>query len=150
MRLLFSATRLFAIKTISHILIKRSSNTPVQLFRYACAGGIALAADVGSLVILTECLGIYYLLSSALAYLMGVITKYALCVAWVFDKRAIRSRWMEFIVFGLIGVAGFGLNVFFMWFFTEQVHLHYLASKIISAGAVFFWNFFTRKFILFF
>lgn len=137
------------MKTINHIFINRSSNTPVQIFRYACAGGIAFAADVCSLVILTECLGIYYLLSSALAYLMGVITKYAFCVAWVFDKRAIRSQWMEFIIFGLIGVTGFGLNVVFMWFFTEQAHFHYLASKIISAGAVFFWNFFTRKFTLF-
>lgn len=134
---------------INLFFTNKSSHTIIQLFRYACAGGIAFAADMCSLVILTECLGIYYLLSSALAFLIGMTTKYAFCIGWVFDRRALRSQWMEFMIFGLIGVTGFGLNLAFMWFFTEQVHVHYLVSKIISAGAVFFWNFFTRKFTLF-
>lgn len=143
------ASRLFSRKMVNHFFIHKSSNTFIQIFRYTCAGGVAFIADFCSLFILTEYLGIHYLLSAALAFFIGVATKYTFCIRWVFDRRAIRSRWIEFIVFGMIGVTGFGLNMAFMWFFTEKAQFHYLASKIISSGAVFLWNFFTRKFTLF-
>ena len=75
--------------------------------------------------------------------------KYAFSIVWVFNKRTIQSRWIEFFIFGMIGVTGLGLSLLFMWFFTEKTHLHYLASKIIAAIFVFCWNFFVRKFTLF-
>jgi putative flippase GtrA len=46
-------------------------------------------------------------------------------------------------------VVGLGLNHFFMWFFTEQVGLLYLISKLISAVLVYLWNFLVRKYALF-
>lgn len=142
-------SRLFIRKMFNDVFIYKSSNTLIQLFRYTFAGGIAFIADIGSLYALTEFLHMYYLVSAAIAYLIGVSTKYAFCIVWVFNRRTIQSRWVEFFIFGIIGVMGFGMNILFMWFFTEKAHLHYLASKIISAAAVFGWNFFTRKYTLF-
>ena len=144
-----TASALFIRKTINDFFILKSDNTLIQLVRYTLVGGIAFAADFGSLYTLTEFLHVYYLLSAAIAYSIGVSVKYAFSIVWVFNRRTIQSPWIEFFIFGIIGVIGFGLNIMFMWFFTEKAQVHYLASKVISAGAVFCWNFFTRKFTLF-
>ncbi|HWR68557.1 MAG TPA: GtrA family protein [Desulfomonilia bacterium] len=140
---------LFIRKMIDDLFISKSGGTLIQFFRYTFAGGIAFLADFGSLYVLTEFLHVHYLVSAAMAYLLGVFTKYAMCIIWVFHRRSMESPWLEFVIFGAIGVTGFGLNMVFMWFFTEKAQVHYLASKVISAVAVFCWNFFTRKMTLF-
>jgi putative flippase GtrA len=144
-----TASALFIRKTINDFFILKSNNTLIQLVRYTLVGGIAFAADFGSLYTLTEFLHVYYLVSAAIAYSIGVGVKYAFSIVWVFNRRTIQSPWIEFFIFGMIGVTGLGLSLLFMWFFTEKTHLHYLASKIIAAILVFCWNFFVRKFTLF-
>ncbi len=144
-----TASALFIRKSINDFFIIKSNNTLIQLVRYTLVGGIAFVADFGSLYALTESLHIYYLVSAAIAFTIGVTIKYAFSIVWVFNKRTIQSRWIEFFLFGIIGVTGLGLSLLFMWFFTEKTHLHYLASKIIAAILVFCWIFFVRKFTLF-
>ncbi|KPL02914.1 MAG: polysaccharide synthesis protein GtrA [candidate division Zixibacteria bacterium SM23_73_2] len=121
----------------------------IQLFRYTFVGGIAFLVDFGSLFALTEFCGVHYLISAAIAFILGLVTNYLLSIIWVFSRRTLKSRWLELYIFALIGVVGLGFNELFIWFFTERVNLHYLLSKIVSTVFVYLWNFFARKYILF-
>ena len=121
----------------------------IQMFRYTFVGGIAFLFDFSSLYILTEYLNLHYLVSAAIASLMGLSINYSLCVLWVFEKRAIKSMHVEFVVFAFIGIVGLVLNELFIWFFTEVTCLHYLVSKSISTMIIFSWNFLAKKFTLF-
>jgi putative flippase GtrA len=121
----------------------------VQFVRYVLVGGVAFLVDFGSLYALGGVLGVHYLVAAALAFLLGLGTNYALSVRWVFPVRRFGNRWAEFGVFGLIGLAGLGLNELIIWQCTESLGLHYLVSKLVSAGLVLFWNFFARKYVLF-
>lgn len=134
---------------IRRLLIEQANNTSIQLLRYTFVGGAAFTVDFSSLYILTEFFNIHYLISAAIAFLLGLMTNYVLCIVWVFNKRIIRNKSLEFGIFTFIGIIGLGFNELFIWFFTEYVHFHYLLSKIISTVFVFMWNFFVRKFILF-
>lgn len=136
-------------KKIDDLLFNKTDSTLIQLFRYTFVGGIAFMVDFGSLFAFTEFLNIHYLVSAAIAFLLGLTTNYSLSVLWVFDKRSVQSRWVEYGIFAFIGLVGLGLNEIFIWFFTEEVHFHYLISKIISTVVVYFWNFFARKITLF-
>ena len=127
----------------------KTNDTIVQLFRYTLVGGLAFVFDFGSLFILTEYLNIHYLVSAAIAFLLGLTINYILSIIWVFEKRTLANKRIEFLLFSLIGIVGLGLNEFIMWFFTEILYWHYLLSKIVSAVFVFLWNFFVRKFVLF-
>jgi putative flippase GtrA len=120
-----------------------------QLLRYAVVGGIAFVIDFGSLWLLTELAGIHYLLSAAIAFILGLTTNYLLSITWVFGRRSLENKWLEFGIFALIGIVGLGLNELIIWFFTEWVHFHYLVSKIVSTIVVFLWNFFVRRYLLF-
>jgi len=134
---------------IEQLLKNNTNNTFIQLFRYTFVGGFAFIFDFGSLYILTEYLNIYYLVSAAVAFLLGLSINYFLSVIWVFGKRSVKSKYVEFVIFALIGIFGLALNELIIWFFTEVVNIHYLYSKLISTALVYLWNFFIRKFTLF-
>lgn len=138
------------LKTIGRKLIKdQTDKTSVQLFRYVFVGGAAFIVDFGSLFIFTEFFDIYYLISAAFAFILGLIANYALSVNWVFNRRSLGNAKLEFGVFALIGVIGLFLNEIFIWFFTDYLQIYYLLSKIIAAAIILFWNFFARKITLF-
>lgn len=131
------------------VSFNKSDKTSVQLFKYGLVGGIAYSVDFGSLFFLTDVIKIHYLISAAIAFILGLLTNYALSVFWVFSKRALEDKRAEFLIFSIIGIIGLGLNEVIIWFFTESIHFHYLISKVVSTFVVFFWNFFARKKILF-
>ena len=135
--------------TLKSLLLDKSNQIHIQLLRYGFVGGCAYAVDFGSLYVFTEYLGIHYLISAALAFILGLITNYLLSIAWVFHTRSVTDQKKEFAIFALIGIVGLGFNELFIWVFTEWGQMHYLVSKLISTVFVFFWNFFARKKALF-
>ncbi len=134
---------------LRQLFTERSHRFSIQTFRYAIAGGTAFAVDFSALFILTEYAGINYLISAAIAFIMGLIVNYIMSITWVFTKRIFASKRNEFMIFTLIGLVGLVLNELFMWYFTEEMYFHYLVSKLIAVVLVFWWNFLGKKFILF-
>ena len=131
------------------ILKYKTNDTFTQFLRYALVGGVAFVVDFISLNVLTEYMGVYYLHSAALAFLLGLTTNYVLSVLWVFQKRTFQNRVVEYGIFGLLGLLGLGLNQLLMYSLTEHAELDYRFSKVIATGLVFMWNFGSRKLILF-
>ncbi len=120
-----------------------------QIFRYLVSGGIAFCVDASLLYALTEWLGIYYLVSSAISFSVGLLITYLMSIFWVFDYRSKEDKRVEFIIFLLIGIIGLCLTSLFMWIFTTKLSLYYLLSKIITTVIVFVWNFIAKKLLLF-
>lgn len=145
------------------LFLDKTDHTGIQFFRYLFVGGIAFAADFGTLAILVELFGMREreLLAAAIAFVVGLTVNYLISTMWIFKKSAISNRAVEFVIFALIGVVGLGINEAIIWLFQEVLSkkmilgplLHadqyYLAGKIISTAVVFLWNFIARKWILF-
>lgn len=121
----------------------------IQIIRYFISGGIAAIADFGLLYLLTEFLGLYYLLSAVISFSVGLLITYLFSITWIFNQRRISNRWIELLIFGGIGAVGLLLTYLFMQYFTEVINLHYMLSKVLTTIIVFFWNFLTKRFILF-
>ncbi len=134
---------------IQRIFRDQTDDTLIQLIRYTFVGGFAFTVDFTSLYLLTSFIGIHYLVSAAIAFLLGLAINYKLCILWVFDKRSVKSKRTEFIIFSVVGLIGLGFNEIFLWLFTEILNYHYLYSKLLSALIVYMWNFFARKYSLF-
>ena len=131
------------------LLKNRTNKTGVQFLRYIMAGLIVFIIDLGSLFILTEVFGIYYLISAALSFTLGLIANYFLSISWVFNTRIITKGHFEFGVFAVIGIMGLFFNEVLIWFLTEDQEINYLISKIFASILILSWNFYARKFILF-
>jgi len=97
----------------------------------------------------TEIFHIYYLVSTAIAFVVGFIVNYVLSVKWVFLQRKLSNKNQERSVFLMIALVGLGLTEFCMWFFTDIVGVYYIYSKLLTTGTVFIWNFGAKKKILF-
>lgn len=136
-------------RTLRALLFGSTGSLPCQFARYLVVGGLAFVVDFGSLYLLTEFVGLHYLVSAAVAFLLGLATNYLLSRIWVFDRRTIKNSAMEFAVFAVIGAVGLGFNEGIIWFVREKIHLHYLVAKTISAGIVLMWNFGARRSLLF-
>jgi putative flippase GtrA len=134
---------------IDKLFKNSTNNTFIQLFRYAIVGWTVFAIDITLLFILTEFATVYYLLSATIAFAISLVIDYLITVKWVFNVRSLESRKLEILIFAIIGITGIILNTFFIWFFTEVTHIHYLISKLLSSFLIYLWNFFGRKIILF-
>jgi putative flippase GtrA len=135
--------------TFDKVLRAKTNNTAVQLLRYAFVGGLAFVVDFGSLFVLTEYARIHYLQSAALAFVLGLTTNYLLSIYWVFQKRTFHNKALEYGIFAVLGLLGLGLNQVLIYSLTELADCHYLLSKAVATAVVFFWNFGSRKLILF-
>lgn len=120
-----------------------------QFIKYAVVGGAAFVVDFLALYTLTEFGHIHYLASASVGFMLGLVFNYVLCLLWIFDQRSLDSRVREFMIFGVIGLLGLGLNNLIVFALTEYASLHYLFSKIVAAAVVLVFNFGLRRQILF-
>jgi putative flippase GtrA len=141
--------RIYNHHLIQTVLVEKTDNLILQLFRYCFVGGLAFLVDFGVLFFLTDVFHVYYLISAGISFFMGLIVNYLISIQWVFNQSKIENKLNEFTVFSIIGIIGLGLNEGLIWLLTDICHLHYLISKIITASLVIFWNFFARKIIIF-
>lgn len=132
------------------VLFGATTNLFVQLFRYTLVGGVAFIVDFGFLFILTEYMGCHYLISATLSFLMGLLVNYLISTRWVFRESKISNRKVEFILFGLIGLMGLGLNNLFIYLLTDLMGVYYMVSKLVTAVLVYLWNFLGRRYFLFY
>lgn len=120
-----------------------------EFIRYFVASAIALLVDIGSLWLLTSVAAVPYLLSGAIAFVLGLVTIYVLSVRWVFRKRLVVNPHLEFALFALVGIIGLALNEAVLSVLTGYFGVFYLLSKAASVVLVFSWNFAARKWLLF-
>ena len=127
----------------------RTEDPKIHLLRAMVSSFVAFGVDFGIMIFLVEVAHIHYIVSATVGFLVGTTITYLLSILWIFPHRRLSRRSVEYGVFIAIGAVGVGLNDAFLWFFTEQLGVYYIVSRLLSSSIVFFWNFLTRKFLLF-
>ncbi|MCL6106053.1 MAG: GtrA family protein [Actinobacteria bacterium] len=130
----------------SKYLVQKTDAISIQFFRYLFVGGGAALINLVSLYVLTSKLGVYYLLSAAIAFILGIVTNYVLSIAWVFRSTGQVKK--EIVLFLLIGATGLFLNEAIMYMLVSVLTLFYLGAWLIATAAIMIWNFgMRRKFV---
>lgn len=119
-----------------------------QLFKFGIVGGIAFVIDYGLLYLLTEKIGIYYLVSSLISFSVSVIFNYIASVLLVFDVDKEKSKVRNFIYFIGLSIVGLGINELIMWGGVDKLHIYYMLVKLFATAVVMVFNFITRKMFL--
>lgn len=119
-----------------------------QLFKFGIVGGIAFVIDYGLLYLLTEKIGIYYLVSSLISFSVSVVFNYIASVLWVFDVDKEKSKVRNFIYFIGLSIVGLGINELIMWGGVDKLHIYYMLVKLFATAVVMVFNFITRKMFL--
>jgi putative flippase GtrA len=130
------------------MLIEKTNNTFVQLFRYGFVAVGAFAVDYGVYFLLSYIMGVQYLVAALAGFVMGTATNYLISKYLVFQGEP-KSRTFEVLLVFLISGVGLLWLELGLYALTEIYGIHYLLSKLIMTGVVFLWNFFARKLFMY-
>lgn len=127
--------------------IKKNEKLIRQILRFGVVGGGAFLIDYAVLYILTEFVGIYYLVSSVISFIISLIFNYILSIYWVFDVNR-KQTMKEILIFTILSVIGLGINEVVMYVGSNGLGIHYMLTKLVATAIVMVWNFVTRKIFL--
>jgi dolichol-phosphate mannosyltransferase len=102
-------------------------------FKYYLVGASGILVNLGILFVLTEFVGLWYLLSSTIAIYTSITSNFLLNKAWTFRDTVIKQR--SFLMYGkFIGVSlvGMGIQLGFNYLFVEKLSVYYLLAALMS------------------
>lgn len=123
-------------------LIKKISK---QFAKFGIIGVIAFIIDYGTMLALTELLGIDYLISTTVGFIVALVFNYFASMRFVFARRDGMSRKKEFAIFAALSIIGLGFNDVLMFASVDLLMIDYRIAKIVVTFIVSIYNFVTRK-----
>ena len=102
-------------------------------FKYYLVGASGVFVNLGILFVLTEFVGLWYLLSSSIAIYVSITTNFFLNKTWTFRDTIIQQP--GFLMYGkFIGVSlvGMGIQLGFNYMFVEKLSVYYLLAALMS------------------
>lgn len=93
---------------------------------------LATIFDFSSLYLLTEFVGIYYVVSAGIASGIGAVVGFIVQRNWAF-KRTDKQWQYQAVKYGLVSLLILVLNMGGIYLFTESMALPYMWSKVIIA-----------------
>ncbi len=88
--------------------------------------------------------GLFYTLSTMIAFLVATFVNFLLGRKFAFSKKSEGTAKEAFFVF-LVSFIGLLINLGLMYLFVSLLFWNEMLSKIFATGIAFFWNFFSRK-----
>jgi putative flippase GtrA len=120
-----------------------------QIFRYLVSGGTAAAVDIGLLYAFTRYLGLWYLASAVLAFIIAFGVSFFLQKFWTFKDRAIEGIHKQAGMYLVVAVVNLCVNTLLVYLLTDYLNLWYILSQVIAAGLVALFSFFVYKYWIF-
>lgn len=119
------------------------------IIKYIIAGSTAAGVDLTILYGLTEWVGLYYLLSATLAFIIAFFVSFNLQKFWTFkDNRRVGIH-RQMTIYFLNGIINLNLNALFMYLLVDYVHIMYILAQIITSIFLAFTSFMVYRFVIF-
>ena len=132
----------------------------MQIVKFGFVGAFCFVIDFGLFNGLNF-LGVHYLISGAVGFIVSVIVNYILSFKFVFERKEDLDRRAEFIIFVVLSAIGLGVNELFIWLSMDVIYanspflqnlmgekLAAAGGKIFATAVVMVYNFVTRKIFL--
>lgn len=132
-----------------------------QILKFGVVGFICFLIDFGITTGFTNILGVHYLISKFLGFVISAIVNYLLSIKYVFTEKKEMDKKKEFTVFLILSAFGLLINEIVMYVCIDGAYAHsaFLQEKIsdglmvsissiIATGIVMVYNFISRKLFL--
>ena len=102
-------------------------------FQYYLVGASGVLVNLGLLYALKEYVGLWYLVSSAIAIYLSMTTNFILNKAWTFKDSMAKQRtifmYVKFIGISLVGMI---IQLGFNYIFVDRLAMYYILAALIS------------------
>lgn len=120
-----------------------------QFVRFAISGVTAMVVGMVVLFVLTDVFHIWYLASSATAFVATFIVAFSLQKFWSFQNKALAPIHKQVSLSLIVTVGNFFLNAGSMYVLVDRLHIHYFISQIFTYGLFGLLDFLIYKFVIF-
>ncbi len=123
--------------------LMRASGEVSRLMKFCLVGASGVVVNLGLLWILTEFVGLFYLVSAAVSVEVSILSNFALNELWTFRDRArsAKGALKRVAKFNLICVGGLMINLVILGAMTELFGVYYMISALFGIAAAVLWNY---------
>jgi len=119
------------------------------LARYLVAGLTGAFTQIGLLYVFTDVVGIWYLYSSLMAFVVALVVSFTLQKMWTFGDRQMDGAHKQFGKYFIVALIGIVINTSLMFVLVDMLGLWYILAQIIVGGVIAVCNFLMYKFFVF-
>ncbi|MCM2339327.1 MAG: GtrA family protein [Burkholderiales bacterium] len=112
-----------------------------QILRYIIAGSTATLANLETIYICVNYFHLWYLISAAIAFCVGVITSYVLQRFFTFEENPKTNTQKQFSHFFIFALVMLGLNTLLVYVFVDIINIWYLLSQALASLIIAFLNY---------
>lgn len=103
-----------------------------QFLKFSVVGFLGTIVNLIVLYLLTEFFGVYYLLSAFFAFIAAVINNFIWNKVWTFKEKFNHKPVTKFGQFFFVSLIALGVNLSFLYLFTEVFGIYYLVSQVFA------------------
>lgn len=119
-----------------------------QLIKFGLVGILATLIDFLILYLSTDLLGVNYLVSAAIGFIVSTIFNYVASMKYVFKSKYEDNKNKELLIFIGLSIIGLGINELLLMVLVENIGVHYMFGKLLATVVVMLFNFISRKILL--
>ncbi len=137
------------IEYLRHIysLMGRSGEL-IRFVKFCLVGASGVGVDLGLTKLLTEFVGLFYVLSGAIATECAIISNFTLNDYITFrDRRSkgAKAFLYRLVQFNVVSLAGLGITQGVLWLLTSFFGVYYLVSKLCGIAVAMVWNYLANR-----
>jgi FkbM family methyltransferase len=118
-------------------------------WRFVVAGVIATGTNIGLLYVLTDLVGLWYLLSVVIAFTIATAVGFLLQKFWAFFHNADSRIPHEILIFISNNLLGLLFDAAGLYILVEYMGVWYIAAQFFLLAFIAVWNFFVYRFVIF-
>lgn len=120
-----------------------------QITKYTISGGTGAAVHLSVLYLLTKVVGVWYILSTSIAFIIAFFVSFTLQKYWTFKMNEFANISNQLIKYFFVGVINLFLNAGLMYVLVDVFHLWYMLAQIIVLAFIGGVSFLVYKFFVF-
>ncbi len=119
------------------------------VIRFLISGGTATAVNVGTLYVLTEFAGLWYILSSVVAFVLAFCVSFTMQKWWTFAERSTHRVGSQAGLYFAVALGNLGLNTLLLYVLVEWFGLWYVIAQLIASAIIAAESFLLYRFVIF-
>jgi len=119
--------------------------TVKQFLKFAIVGVINTLINLLVLYVLTEFLGIYYLISAVFAFVVAVTNSFILNKIWTFQEKIGHRAYSRYFKFLIISLTALIFNLLLLYILVEYFNIWYMLAQLIGVVLNLIINFLGNK-----
>ncbi|MEK6860293.1 MAG: GtrA family protein [Nanoarchaeota archaeon] len=123
----------------------RKKEDVIQFLKFIIIGIINTLVNLSVFYILTDVIGVYYMVSAVIAFMFAVTNSFILNKTWTFEEHLnykTSSKYFKFIVISVIALV---FNLILLYVLVEYFAVNHMIAQVCGVFLNFLINFFGNK-----